>query len=147
METLRIIPAQLCDVHILSQMNKELIEDEKSDNQMTINELNNRMKDFLVNVWKATLLVLGDHVVGYALYQEREDVSNKKKKTFHIRQYYISRKYRRRGLGKQGIDLLRNELFQYSTISIDVLESNPTGRSFWEKLGFKTYYTNMKFKS
>ena len=74
-------------------MNKELIEDEKSDNQMTINELNNRMEDFLDNDWKATLLVLGDHVVGYASYQEREDLINRK--NFYIRQYYISRQYRR----------------------------------------------------
>lgn len=35
MQTLSIFPAQLGDVKILSQMNKELIEDEKSDNQMT----------------------------------------------------------------------------------------------------------------
>ncbi|WP_157929329.1 hypothetical protein [Paenibacillus ihbetae] len=46
METLKLVPALLSDVDILSEMNKELIEDEKSENSMTINELTIRMKDF-----------------------------------------------------------------------------------------------------
>ncbi|MFD2699581.1 GNAT family N-acetyltransferase [Paenibacillus shunpengii] len=144
METLTVISAQLNDVHILSQMNKELIEDEKSDNPMTLEELNDRMTDFLNNDWKAVLLVLGEQAVGYALYQEREDINNRKNKTFYIRQYFIRRQYRRRGLGKQGIDKLRAELFQNSTLIIDVLESNPMGRRFWEEIGFNSYYTNMR---
>lgn len=146
MKTLKLIPALLRDVDILSEMNKELIEDEKSENPMTINELTIRMKDFLNNDWKAILLVLGDQIVGYALYQERVDVINRKDKTVYLRQYFIRRQYRRGGLGKRGIDLLRTELFQNSTISLDVLESNPGGKRFWEEMGFKKYYTNMRLK-
>jgi ribosomal protein S18 acetylase RimI-like enzyme len=145
MEALKLVPALLSDVDILSEMNKELIEDEKSENPMTISELTNRMKDFLNNDWKAILLVMGDQIVGYALYQERVDV-NRKNNTVYLRQYYIRRQYRRRGLGKSGIDLLRTKLFQNSTISLDVLESNPGGERFWEEIGFKKYYTNMKLK-
>ena len=46
MGNLRLVTAQLSDVHILSQMNKELIEDEKSGNPMTIDELTQRMSSY-----------------------------------------------------------------------------------------------------
>jgi predicted acetyltransferase len=143
METLKIVVAQISDVQILSQMNKELIEDEKSENPMTVDELTTRMKDFLNNGWKAVLLVLGDQNIGYALYQERVD-TNIRSRAVYLRQYFICRQYRGRGFGKQGIDLLRYEIFQDATVSIDVLESNPGGKKFWEGIGFKAYYTNMK---
>ncbi|WP_418304259.1 GNAT family N-acetyltransferase [Paenibacillus ihbetae] len=87
---------------------------------------------------------MGEQIVGYALYLERVDVNNRKDKTVYLRQYFIRRQYRRSGLGKRGVDLMRTELFQDTTISIDVLESNPGGKRFWEEIGFKKYYTNMR---
>ena len=43
----------LSDVEKLAQLNKQLIEDEKSDNTMNIEELKVRMRDFLEGEYSA----------------------------------------------------------------------------------------------
>lgn len=147
MEKLRIVPARMNDVHVLSQMNQELIEDEKSENPMTLAELTERMIGFLNAEWRAVLFVLDDRIVGYALYKEEDLTSKEQGQSIYIRQYYISRSDRGQGLGRQGLSQLKTELFKDKAISIDVLESNPNGKRFWESLGFTPYFTNMYLKS
>lgn len=146
MEEFSIVPAQFSNIELLTQMNKELIEDENSNNTMTLSELKDRMTNFLREEWKALLFILKDQVVGYALYKEVKETSNAQGNVIYLRQYYISRAYRRRGLGKQAIHMLKTGLFKEAIISVDVLESNPSGRQFWEEVGFKTYYTNMQLQ-
>lgn len=136
------------DIEILAEMNQELIQDEKSTNPMTYTELHNRMTDFLKQNWKAILLVLDEEIVGYGLYQERVETIDRDLREIYLRQYFIRRQFRGRGLGKEGIKRMNEEFFpESSLIIIDVLESNPEGKRFWESIGFKPYYTNMKVRT
>ena len=56
-----------CDVPKLAEMNKYLIEDEKSDNPMQLVELEHRMSEFLDTDYNAYFFVEENEVVGYAL--------------------------------------------------------------------------------
>mgnify|MGYP002336005766 CR=1 FL=1 len=63
----------------------------------------------------------------------------------YLRQYFIKREYRNQGYGRQGIELLLTERLQAAnTITIEVLETNPIGIRFWEKVGFTSYSKAMK---
>ncbi len=47
----------LSDVEELAQLNKKLIEDEKSDNRMDSEQLKTRMRDFLEGEYNAYLFI------------------------------------------------------------------------------------------
>ncbi|KOR90245.1 GNAT family N-acetyltransferase [Paenibacillus solani] len=137
--------ANLDDVHMLTEMNQELIREENSENPMTYSQLYNRMSGFLDNDWRAVFLIINDEIAGYALFREREHGFDPNQKEVYIRQYLIRKSYRGRGWGRTGIQLLIFNVFPLNaTILIDVLESNPVGRKFWESMGFKPYYINMR---
>lgn len=54
------------DVPQLAVLNKQLIDDEKSTNPMTIPELEERMSDFLNTEYDAYFFIVDDTVVEYA---------------------------------------------------------------------------------
>lgn len=129
---IREITTVLCnhkDLDTLAVMNKQLIEDEKSDNQMTIPQLKNRMKEFIEADYKAYFFVLDDEIVGYALI-------NICKSPFYLRQFFICREYRRKHYGKKAFTAIMKEL-NTSIIDIEVLTLNEVGQSFWRSMGFK----------
>ena len=55
------------DAGRLAELNKQLIEDEKSDNQMDMEELKSRMETFLRTDYNAYFFLEENEVVGYAL--------------------------------------------------------------------------------
>ena len=61
------------DLSLLVQMNKRLIEDERSRNPMSVDELRERMAGWLRGDWRIDLFTQDDVVVGYAVYQFRPD--------------------------------------------------------------------------
>jgi GNAT superfamily N-acetyltransferase len=133
------------DLDILTQMNRELVEDEGSQNPMKYEELKNRMMNWLMTDWNIDLLTSNDTVVGYALYQYRNNQYNEAEKEVYLRQFFIMRESRNKGYGQLGIELLRERRFnEVKTIIIDVLETNPKGINFWRKCGFLPYSATMK---
>ena len=54
----------LLDIDKLAELNKQLIEDEKSDNRMNISELKSRMKGFLQTEYSAYFFLEEDAIVG-----------------------------------------------------------------------------------
>ncbi|WP_416298156.1 GNAT family N-acetyltransferase [Paenibacillus illinoisensis] len=146
--SLRLQSATKSDLQILAEMNKQLIEDEKSLNPMGIKELEERMSEFLKNNWEIDLIMNEAEIIGYTLYQYQEDLINREEKQVYIRQYFIKRECRSMGYGIAGIELLRKTHFKdVKKIEIDVLETNPEGKRFWERAGFKPYYTNMRIET
>jgi GNAT superfamily N-acetyltransferase len=137
--------ATIVDLDQLAVMNKHLIEDESSGNPMNIEQLFARMKDWLKSGWEIDLLCQSSSVVGYALYQFRPHPYNESREEVYLRQFFVKREYRNRGYGREGIELLLSERFQgMDTVTIDVLEANPAGMRFWQKVGFLAYSTTMK---
>lgn len=126
------------DAALLSQMNKRLIDDEKSTNPMTVEELEERMRGFLSTDYSAYFFMQDETVVGYALVKDTE-------KPLYLRQFFIDREYRRQHLGRQAFHLLLDYL-QTDTINIDVLPWNEPGLRFWHSCGFTETCISMQYK-
>ncbi|MBI5651068.1 MAG: GNAT family N-acetyltransferase [Chloroflexi bacterium] len=135
------------DALMLAQMNQRLIEDEHSRNPMTIDELHKRMTGWLKDEWGAQLFVESDTIIGYALYQLRQADYYPNRQMVYIRQFYIERDFRNRGLGSRAFKLLVENCFSADcAITIDVLASNPDGYRFWSRVGFHPYCTTMNLQ-
>ena len=135
---MQIRKCTLEDVSLLTKMNKHLIEDEKSTNPMTMDELEERMKGFLSGDYSAYFFMQDDTAVGYALVKDTE-------KPLYLRQFFIERDYRRRHLGREAFHLLMDYL-QTDTINIDVLPWNEPGLRFWKSCGFAETCISMQYK-
>jgi hypothetical protein len=146
--TLAIRAATDDDLAPLARMNKHLIEDEGSRNPMSVEQLRQRMQGWLGGDWKVDLFVEGDAVVGYAVYQFRQDEYLPNQLLVYLRQMFIERAKRSRGLGNRAFQLLtQTRIPTDCPIVIDVLATNPRGARFWSQVGFQTYCTTMHFNS
>ena len=133
-----IIKCGMEDTSHLAALNKKLIEDEQSDNPMSIDELQNRMAGFLAGDYNAFYFVEQDEIIGYALIRHTSD-------PVYLRQFYIDRPYRRQHKGKQAF----RELMAYlklDTVDIDVLPWNERGISFWKSCGFAETCVSMRYR-
>lgn len=134
---MQIHKCTLQDVRRLAEMNKCLIEDERSSNPMNLEQLTDRMRTFLETEYDAYLFVEDDTTVGYALV--RRTVS-----PLYLRQFYIVREVRRHHYGQVAFRALMDQL-QTDTIDIEVLPWNEAGLKFWRSLGFTETCIAMRF--
>jgi ribosomal protein S18 acetylase RimI-like enzyme len=142
MVTIELRRATLDDAPLLATLNRQLIEDERSRNPMSDAELEARMRGWLAADWTAVLIVREEAVVGYALYQERHDPYFPARRTIYLRQLFVGRDQRGRGVGRAAIATLLREWFPAdATVELDVLETNPAGQRFWRSVGFAPYAT------
>ena len=118
----------LSDVEELAQLNKQLIEDEKSDNMMTLEQLKIRMRDFLESEYNAYFFMEEDCIAGYVLVSHTS-------KPLYLRQFFIARNFRRQGKGRAALKLLQEEL-KTDKVDIEVLSWNMAAIKFWESCGF-----------
>ena len=99
------------DLPLLAQMNKRLIEDEGSRNPMSIDQLAERMRGWLLSDWEVRLFATNVGVVGYAVYQARRDEYFPDQTIVYLRQFYIERELRGQGLGTAACRALVAEHF------------------------------------
>ena len=148
--TLSIRAATEEDIRILAMMNKQLIEDEGHRNPMSVPELAQRMRGWLQGGWNADLFVQAntradDTIIGYALYQYRQDEFFPDQTVVYLRQFLIEREYRDTGLGRRALQELFKVRFQSPcTVVVDVLTTNERGLNFWQRAGFQPYQTTLK---
>ena len=128
----------LKDVAQLAILNKQLIDDEKSDNPMSIKELEDRMTGFLNTEYDAYFFVVNNAVVGYALVKNTCS-------PLYLRQFFIDRQYRKQHLGTEAFKSLI-EYLKVKSIDIEVLSWNEVGNRFWESCGFKDISRYMRFE-
>ena len=83
------------DLPLLAQMNKRLIEDEGSRNPMSIDQLAERMRGWLLSDWEMRLFATNVGVVGYAVYQARRDEYFPDQTIVYLRQFNIEREHAR----------------------------------------------------
>ena len=136
---MEIIKCGMEDTPRLAALNKKLIEDEQSDNPMSIDELQTRMAGFIAGEYHAFYFVEQDEIIGYALIRHTSD-------PVYLRQFYIDRPYRRQHKGKQAFQELMTHL-KLDAIDIDVLPWNERGMSFWKSCGFTETCVSMRYKS
>ena len=130
--------ASVRDTALLGQLNERLIADEGHRNKMTASELQERMTAWLGNAYEATLILQEGTVIGYALYRfDGESV--------YLRQFYVGREHRRRGVGTRAISwLLAHVWHQTTRLRLDVLVGNQPAINFWRSLGFSDYCITME---
>lgn len=126
------------DISTLSILNKQLIDDEKSDNPMNIKELEERMTGFLNTDYDAYFFIVNDDIIGYALVKNSCS-------PLYLRQFLIDRKYRKQHCGTEAFTSLL-EYLNVDTIDIEVLTLNEPGNRFWESCGFKEISRYMRFE-
>ena len=126
---LNVIHCTEKDLDILANLNKQLIEDEQSDNIMNIKQLRDRMEGFLRTDYNAYIFKSKNDIIGYALV-------NKMQSPLYLRQFFISRSQREQGVGTLAFRKLMQTL-KTNEIDIEVLCWNKAGKAFWESLGFK----------
>ena len=126
------------DVSLLAQLNRQLIEDERSDNAMTLPELEARMRWFLETEYTAYFFYEEGQVVGYALVRHTAQ-------PLYLRQFFIVREHRRKHYGKQAVALLLKTL-NTQKIDIEVYTWNERGIRFWESCGFRPRSLYMRYE-
>ena len=142
---IRIVKARPRDSARLAEMNKHLIEDEGHRNPMSIEELRKRMEDWLLSDWEAVFIVEENATIGYALYQWRADSFNPNEQFVYLRQFFISRSHRNRGMGTQSFNAIKGEFWSKAKrIEVEVLAKNKEGIAFWHSLGFTDYSLSLK---
>ena len=128
MKTVNLCSCSDTDLDILALLNKQLIEDEKHDNEMSTEQLKERMWQFLNTGYRAYLFKSIGKIVGYALI----DMT---KEPIYLRQFFICRESRRAGYGTIAF-LKLLETLSIETVDIEVLSWNQRAIAFWKSLGF-----------
>lgn len=135
---MQIQECTIADVQKLAALNKQLIDDEKSDNPMTINELENRMSEFLNTEYSAYFFIVDSQIIGYALVKKTVE-------PIYLRQFLIDRNYRKQHYGKQAFQMLLQYL-DIKEIDLEVLPWNKNGLAFWKHCGFNETCIAMRYK-
>lgn len=136
---MKIEKCTINDITQLALLNKQLIEDENSDNPMTVKELEERMAGFLSSEYNAYFFVVEENVIGYALVKHTCT-------PLYLRQFLIDRNYRKKRYGTEAVNALMAYL-SIESMDIEVLPWNERGIRFWESCGFQEISRYMRYKN
>ncbi len=126
------------DLPLLAELNQQLIRDEGNSDPMSVAELENRMRAWLVRAYTAVLFLSEGTVVGYALY--RTDNAG-----IFLRQFFICRDERRKGFGRAAMDLLFRRVWPAGAmVSLEALCTNRAAIDFWRAVGFGDYALTLR---
>jgi ribosomal protein S18 acetylase RimI-like enzyme len=105
---------------------------------MSVAELESRMRGWLASEYRAAIFEVASEPVAYALYRMEND-------GLHVRQFFVARGHRRKGLGRRALTLFCGKLVpDGATLSLDVLAHNHNGLAFWRALGFREYKVSFR---
>lgn len=127
---MEIIKAELTDADVLAKLNKHLIEDERHPNPMYIAELTERMNEWLATDYICYLAKENGDIVAYCLY--RDDGGY-----YYMRQLYVDRGHRRRGIATQLLDWLYENVWMNKKVRLNVLAHNEDTVAFYKRYGFR----------
>jgi ribosomal-protein-alanine N-acetyltransferase len=90
------------------------------------------MRGWLAGDYEAALFEHAGEALAYALWCPEPG-------GVYLRQFFVAREWRRRGVGRQAFALLRREILPPGArLSLEVLPGNQRALRFWEALGFRT---------
>ncbi len=100
---------------------------------MTTAELEERMRGWLGEDYKAVLFEDDSEVVAYALFREQPD-------EIHLRHFFVVRHRRRQNIGRRAMRLLFKEVWPDDRrLTVNVLTTNKTAIAFWRAVGYADY--------
>lgn len=118
------------DLDLLAVWNRELNQDEGAENLLGVDALRDRMRDFLASEYSAVIFEEGGDPIGYALFRPDEN-------GIHLRQLFVDRAQRRRGVGRRILERLHAQVFPRGVrVTIEVLVHNERAIAFWRAAGF-----------
>ena len=130
--------ATLDDCPMLAGLNHQLIRDEGHRNQMTVSELEQRMRGWLSDEYRAVIFEDARDVVAYGLYREHPDL-------IYLRQLFVIRHRCRQGLGRRAVEILRSQVWPKDRrLTVDVLVANQSGVAFWRSVGYTDYALSLE---
>ena len=133
--------AKASDALSLAEMNRQLISDEGHRNPMDVEQLCARMIGWLASEFCAAIFERDGEMIAYALYRSDEQGR------IHLRQFFVGRSFRRRGLGRDAFRLFRTEVIPSdSRIVLEVLTTNRAARAFWTAVGFHEYAVTLELE-
>jgi len=114
-------------------MNHQLIQDEGHRNKLTVSELEERMRGWLADEYRAIIYEDGGQVVAYALFREQPAES-------YLRQLFVVRDRRRKGIGRRALEILRSQVWpKTKRLTVEVLAANTPAVAFWRAVGYQDY--------
>lgn len=130
------------DVPLLAAMNRQLVEDEQHRNRIKPDAwFEDRMRTFLAGKYTAVLFEIDHQAVGYALYADHDDHDD----TIYLRQIWVDRAWRRRGVGLEALRLLETEIWPLDKrLTVEVLAGNQAARAFYNAAGFREYAVELE---
>ena len=129
--------ALLSDVPVLAVINHRLIEDERHPNPMNLEQLQERMAGWLQAEYTGYLAFDDESPIAYCLY--RDDA-----RYFYLRQLYVERGWRRRGIATQLLDWMFVQVWGDKKVRLDVLVHNQAAVDFYTRYGFRTAVLRME---
>jgi ribosomal protein S18 acetylase RimI-like enzyme len=121
------------DLPLLANWNRELIEDQRSDNAMTVAQLELRLVRWLEGDYEAVIFEKRGEPVAYALFRPDEDGVS-------LRQFFVARAQRRRGVGREAMRIFRERcVLAGASLSLEVLTHNEGALAFWRALGMREH--------
>jgi GNAT superfamily N-acetyltransferase len=126
------------DAPLLAEMNRQLIEDEGHSNPMSVAQLAQRMGSWLKGEYRGILFEEAGEAAAYVIYRRDPDL-------IHLRHFFVARAYRRRGIGREAMRILLEEIWPRDCrIIVEVLAHNAAGHAFWRAMGFADYSITME---
>lgn len=117
----------------LALLNAELIQDEGHSNSMTLQQLEDRMIDWLDSgQYQCYGIMHRSLPVAYCLCRSEAD-------NVYIRQLFTLRNYRKRGLAKKLLDYVEAHAEPSQIMRLEVLATNKAAIKFYQKLGYRMY--------
>ena len=131
-------PATADDCPCLAELNHQLIRDEGHRNRMTVVELEQRMRGWLADEYRAVLFEDAGQVVAYALFREQPE-------EIYLRQLFVIRDRRSQGIGRRAVEILRSQVWpKTKRLTVDVLIANKRGVAFWRRIGYADYCLSLE---
>jgi GNAT superfamily N-acetyltransferase len=122
----------------LAALNHRLIQDEGHRNRMTVSELEERMKDWLLGEYRTVIYEDSGEVVACALFREQED-------EIYLRQLFFVPHRRREGLGRRAVEILRSQIWSNNKrLKVEVLVANKSAIEFWHSVGYTNYALSLE---
>jgi GNAT superfamily N-acetyltransferase len=133
-------PCEARDAELLGAMNAQLSVDEGGQPIGPLPVYVARMRGWLeAGRYQAAIARRDEEALAYVLWRDDHDYGD-----IFIRQYFVSREHRGAGLGQALFERAVSQLWPGRPLRLDVYDSNPRGRAFWEKTGFAPYSRLMR---
>ena len=125
--------ASLSDADLLGALNQQLIQDQGHRNASNLSELQERMRGWLATDYLAVIFEYDAEAVAYALYREEAEL-------IYLRHFFVQRHWRRRGIGRQALHLLRTQIWPADKrLTVEILCANAAALALFRDFGFRDY--------